>query len=418
MAAEYAEYAEESHFHASADIVPISGGITAARGMKASGVFAGVRKARKDIAVIYSDTPARAAGVYTTNKVKAAPVLVCMDHVGAGTIQAIGIVSGNANACTGEAGLRDAYMITEVLGRELGIDPRTVACASTGVIGVRLPMDKVVPGMVDAARQLSPDGGRMAAESIMTTDTFAKECAVQIRLGGAVATIGAMAKGSGMIHPNMATMLCFVASDAAIEGRLLESALKDAVNKSFNCITVDGDTSTNDMVIAMANGLAGNEPIVDQGDDYARFQEALQVVCQDLAKKIVMDGEGASKLVEVAVVNAATEADAKTVAMAIAKSELVKTAIFGADANWGRIMCAAGYSGADFDPSIVDIYIGPVKVAERGMGLPFSEERAKEALSSREIMLTIDMKSGPARASVWTCDLTFDYVKINASYRS
>mgnify|MGYP000859427219 FL=1 len=399
-------------------VSPVDGGVTAARGMQASGVFAGVRKMKNDIAVVYSEIPAVGAGVYTTNRVKAAPVLVCMDHVGAGVIQAIAVVSGNANACTGEQGLEDGYAITEALGRELGIDPATVAYASTGVIGVRLPMDRVIPGIMNAARQLAPDGGHAAADAIMTTDTFAKECAVRVEIGGKEVTIGGMAKGSGMIHPNMATMLCFVTTDAAIEQPLLDTALKDVTERTFNCITVDGDTSTNDMVIAMANGLAGNDLIRDFGEDYARFAAALEFVCTDLAKKIARDGEGATKLIEVTVKGARTARDAKTIAMSIAESELVKTAVFGADANWGRIMCAAGYAGVDFEPSRVNIYIGSLQVAVNGMSADFSEERAKEILSAKEVEITVDLRSGFEEATVWTCDLTFDYVKINASYRS
>ena len=400
------------------DVSRVDGGVTAARGMQASGVFAGVRKTKNDIAVVFSEVPAVGAGVYTSNRVKAAPVQVCMDHVGRGAIQAIAVVSGNANACTGEQGLADGYAITEILGRELGIDPKAVAYASTGVIGVRLPMDKVIPGVIDAAKHLSPRGGRAAAEAIMTTDTFAKECAVRVTIGGKLVTIGGMAKGSGMIHPNMATMLCFVATDAMIERPLLQMALRAVADKTFNCITVDGDTSTNDMVIAMANGLAGNDRIRELGEDYARFAGALEYVCTDLAKKIARDGEGATKLIAVTVRGARRAQDAKTVAMSIAQSELVKTAVFGADANWGRIMCAAGYSGADFDPSRVDILIGPLKVADGGMDAGFCEERAREILSADEVEITVDLKNGFEKMTVWTCDLTFDYVKINASYRS
>lgn len=412
------EFEDGSNVGAGAEIVPVCGGITAARGMKASGVFAGIRKTKKDVAIIYSEVPAVAAGVYTQNKVKAAPVLVCMDRIGAGEIQAIVVISGNANACTGEPGLRDAYECTEVLAHELGIDPALVAMASTGVIGVRLPMDRVVPGIRDAAHSLSREGGHYAAEAIMTTDTFSKECAVRVRIGGRDVVVGGMAKGSGMIHPNMATMLAFISTDVAIDVGLLRQALGSAVARSFNSITVDGDTSTNDMAVVMANGLAGNEPITGQGEDYERFREALETVCMELAKMIARDGEGATKLVEVVVRNAGTEADARKVAMAIAKSPLVKTAIFGADANWGRIMCAAGYSGAEFDPDRVDIYIGPEKVAEDGMALPFSEVQAKAALLGADVRITVDLKDGCAEAKVWTCDLTFDYVKINASYRS
>lgn len=412
------EFADSGRLDSPVYLSRADGGITAARGMRASGVFAGVRKTRNDIAVVYSEVPAVGAGVYTTNRVKAAPVLVSMEHVGAGIVQAIAVVSGNANACTGEQGLKDGYAITQALGRALGIDPTTVAYASTGVIGVRLPMDRVIPGIIDAAERLSPHGGRAAAEAIMTTDTCAKECAVRVRIGGKQVTIGGMTKGSGMIHPNMATMLCFVTTDVAIDRRLLDTALKDVTERTFNCITVDGDTSTNDMVIAMANGLAGNDPIRDLDEDYARFVAALEYVCTDLAKKIARDGEGATKLIEVAVKGARTARDAKTIAMSIAQSELVKTAVFGADANWGRIMCAAGYSGVDFEPSRVDISIGPVKVAENGMSADFSEERAKEILSAEEVVITVDLRSGFEKATVWTCDLTIDYVKINASYRS
>jgi glutamate N-acetyltransferase/amino-acid N-acetyltransferase len=326
--------------------------------------------------------------------------------------------SGNANACNGPRGLEDARAMAARAGELLGVPAQQVLVGSTGVIGQPLPMDKVLPGIERAVAELSREGGLDAAEAIMTTDIFAKEAAVTLELGGRETVVGGMAKGSGMIHPNMATMLGFITTDAAIAPGWLGKALLQAVERTFNMITVDGDTSTNDMVVALANGAAGNRVIDGEGPDFTAFCAALEEVCRNLAVAIARDGEGATKLLEVRVRGARTERDARTAARAVAASNLVKSAVFGEDANWGRVLCAVGYSGADFDPDAVDVFIGDEKVAENGAALPFSEERAARALAGKHVVITIDMKTGDAGATAWGCDLTYDYVRINGSYRT
>lgn len=395
-----------------------NGGVTSPQGFLAVGVKAYIKKDKKDLAVIYSEVPATTAGVFTTNKVKAAPLLVTKEHIKNGRAQAVVVNAGNANACTGEQGFDNAVATAQRAGELLKIDPHDVIVTSTGVIGVQLPMDRVLAGVEKAVGKLDRDGGAKAAKAIMTTDTVPKEIAVEFMLGGKKAVIGAMAKGSGMIHPNMATMLGFVTTDAAVSPALLDRALRYAVNRTFNMVTVDGDTSTNDMVVVLANGLAGNPEITAEDDDYITFRDALLYVCTYLARMIARDGEGATKLVEVRVVNAASEEDAKKAAKAVANSNLVKTAIFGEDANWGRIICAVGYSGAEFDPAKVDISIGDEKMCGDGTPLNFSEERAKKILERDEVSILVDMKAGPAEAVAWTCDFSYDYVKINADYRT
>ncbi|HEX6972496.1 MAG TPA: bifunctional glutamate N-acetyltransferase/amino-acid acetyltransferase ArgJ [Limnochordia bacterium] len=398
------------------EVVP--GGVTAPRGFQAAGVHAGVKRKRLDLALIYSELEATAAGTFTRNRVKAAPLLLTMEHVARGRARAIVVNSGNANACNGPRGMVDARRMAEETAAALGIEPELVLVGSTGVIGQPLPIEKVIAGIRRAAKLLDRDGGTAAAEGIMTTDTRPKQIAVRFRLGGQAVTIGAIAKGSGMIHPNMATMMAFFTTDAAIECEQLREALRRAVNRTFNMITVDGDTSTNDMVLILANGAAHNRRIERGGDDFERFAAALEYAATHLAKEIVRDGEGATKLVEVRVRGARTEDDARKAAKAIANSNLVKTAIYGEDANWGRIFCAAGYSGAEFDPERVDIWIGELAVAKDGMALPFDEGKAKEILHEPEVTLTVDLRAGPHAATVWTCDLTYEYVKINASYRT
>jgi len=394
-------------------------GVTAAAGFSAGAAFAGIKKAdKRDIAVLYSTAPAAAAGVFTSNKVKASPVVLTMQHLANGAARAVVVNSGNANACNGEQGLRDARAMASAAAETLGLPVEEVLVASTGVIGVKMPMEKVLPGIRAAASAVAPENGHLAAEAIMTTDTFPKEVAVQLQLGDHLVTIGAMAKGSGMIHPNMATMLCFITTDAAVAPAYLKQALRYAVDHSFNMITVDGDTSTNDMAIILANGLAAN-PVIDQEDsNYIAFRDALTAVCISLAKDIARDGEGATKLITVEVHGANTEEDARKIARAIAGSSLVKAAMFGRDANWGRIICAAGYSGADFDPEKVDIYLGDEQVARQGASTNFSEERALDILSKDNVTITLKLNLGEARAIAWGCDLTYDYVKINADYRS
>ncbi|HBT46717.1 MAG TPA: ornithine acetyltransferase [Peptococcaceae bacterium] len=400
------------------DVVP--GGITAPRGFRAAGVHAGLKKTKKDLALIVSDNPAAAAAVYTTNRVQAAPLVVTREHLAGGYARAVVVNSGNANACTGEQGLRDARFMAEITAREVGCRPGEVVVASTGVIGVPLPMDKVAAGIRQAARELSGAGSREAAEAIMTTDRRIKEIAVRFNLGGREATIGGIAKGSGMIHPQMATMLAFLTTDAEIAPDELKKALVAAVDATFNMVTVDGDTSTNDMVVILANGQAGVGPKEER--ERALFAAALEYVCRYLARLIARDGEGATRLIEVEVHGARTREDARTIARAIARSNLVKSAVHGADANWGRILCAAGYSGADLDPDKVDIFIqspaGLEQLAAGGRPLPFSEEKAREILSAEEVKILVHLNQGRAAAEAYGCDLTCEYVTINASYRT
>lgn len=401
------------------------GGVTAPEGFLAAGVSSGLKqKGKKDIALIYAEKPCSAAGVFTKNIVKAAPLLLSMEHLAStgGKAQAVIVNSGNANACTGEQGLNDAQAMAELTAAKLGLKREEVLVSSTGVIGVNLPMEKVAAGINLAAETLARSGGSVAAQAIMTTDTVPKETALTFMLEDKEITIGAMAKGSGMIHPNMATMLCFITTDAAVEVEALKQALKTAVDATFNMLTVDGDTSTNDSVLLLANGVAGNTPLTLDSAGFADFTEALTEVCRDLAKKIAGDGEGATKLLEVQVKNAATLQDARLVAKSVASSNLVKTALFGEDANWGRILCAAGYSGAQFDPNKVKIYLkssaGELQTAAQGAGIPFDEGNAAAILKEKEIIFIIDLMDGEAEATAYTCDLSYDYVKINADYRT
>lgn len=396
----------------------IEGGVTAPLGFKASGVVARIKYNKKDLAVIASDVPGAAAGVFTANKVKAAPVTLSMENLANGTAQAIVVNSGCANACTGESGMKMAREMAKVAAEELNITADKIVVASTGVIGQELPMDRIIPGIKEAVSSLKNEGSREAAEAIMTTDTVAKEYAVQFEIKNKTVKIGGIAKGSGMIRPNMATMLSFVTSDVNIEAKLLKKALQYAADKTFNMVSVDGDTSTNDSLVILTNGLAGNNAVAQEDDDYILFRDALTEVCRELAKMIARDGEGATKLVEVTVKNALNDEDAKKVAMAVANSNLVKTAIFGEDANWGRIICAVGYSGAEINPEAIDIFLGDLKVAEKGAGLKFSEDYAKNVLQENSVVITIDLHIGNADATAWTCDFSYDYVKINADYRT
>lgn len=397
----------------------ISGGVTAAQGFLASGVSAGIRrKGRIDFALVYSTKPAVAAAVYTQNKFKAAPLKVTEQHLANGMAKAFVINSGIANAGMGQLGLEQAQQMAQATAHALDIDENDVIVASTGVIGMPLPMDKIVAAAPKGAALLAADGGHQAAEAIMTTDTVAKEAAVSLAIGNKTVTIGAMAKGSGMIHPNMATMLAFITTDAVIDSAALENALKHCVSQSFNMISVDGDTSTNDMVAIMANGTAENEPLTKDSEELAIFIEGLQIVCTTLAKAIAADGEGATKLIEATVSGAVNEEDARLAAKAVVSSSLVKAAVFGEDANWGRIACALGYSGAEFDPDRVAIFIGDVPVAKDGMGLAFDEEKASAVLKEKTVSIKVSLGMGDYSATAWGCDLTYDYVKINADYRS
>ncbi|ADI02919.1 bifunctional glutamate N-acetyltransferase/amino-acid acetyltransferase ArgJ [Syntrophothermus lipocalidus] len=398
----------------------ITGGVTAPKGFLAQGVMAEIRKkGKKDVAVIYSEGLARAAGVFTTNLVQAACVKYTKQAIADGQAQAIVVNSGNANACTGAHGEKDAYLMAEAAARALKLEPRDVLVASTGVMGVPLPMDRVKAGIERACQGLSREGGLCAAEAIMTTDTVVKETAVEVEIEGRAVRIGGMAKGSGMIHPNMATMLAFITTDANISAECLQKALRDSVDISYNMISVDGDTSTNDMVLVLANGLAGNPEISDEASEaYLAFKEAFNYVNVELAKMIARDGEGATRLIEVQVERAPSQEDARRIARAITASNLIKAAVFGEDANWGRIICAAGYSGADFDPELVDIYLGGVQVARDGAGLEFDEEAAREELRKDAVIIRLDLKQGSYSARAWGCDLTHEYVDINASYRT
>lgn len=396
----------------------IDGGVTAPLGFRASGVVARIKYDRKDLAVIASVVPASAAGVFTINRVKAAPVVLSQENLADGTAQAIVVNSGCANACTGSGGRQAARDMADITARHLGIKSEDVIVASTGVIGQELPMDRITRGIADACASLSHSGGQDAAAAIMTTDTVPKVTAVQFELGGRTVTIGGIAKGSGMIQPNMATMLAFLTTDASIDPALLKSALRYTADRTFNLVTVDGDTSTNDSLVILANGTAANPRIDKEDNDFLLFRNALMEVCTSLARMIARDGEGATKLVEVRVQNANTFEEAKKVAMAVANSNLVKTAIFGEDANWGRIICAVGYSGAAVNPDTIDIYLGDEKMAENGVGLAFSEERAKEILKKDEVVITIDLHMGDVDVTAWTCDFSYDYVKINADYRT
>lgn len=398
----------------------IKGSVTSPQGFLAQGVYAQIKnKDKKDLGIIYSQQPCTAAGVYTTNLVRAACVDVTRQHLSGGTAQAIVANSGNANACTGERGWNDTLRMAELTAQSLGIAADQVAVASTGVIGVFMCMDKIEAGIREAAATLSADGGQNMACAIMTTDLVRKEVAVEIDIEGKKVTIGATAKGSGMIHPNMATMLAFITTDAAISSDCLQTMLKASVDESYNMISVDRDTSTNDMTIILANGMAGN-PCIENSNSpgYEEFQLALNYINQTLAKMIARDGEGATRLIEVRVKNAADQKNARLIARSITGSNLTKAAVFGEDANWGRILAAAGYSGATFDPHLVDIYLGAEKMAENGMGLVFDEGRARQELQKETVAITVDLKSGNEEAVAWGCDLSYDYVKINAAYRT
>ena len=401
----------------------IDGGVTAAKGFTAAGVHCGIRKNRskRDLALILSDRRAAAAAVYTRNLVKGAPLTVTKDHIADGAARAVICNSGIANTCAAD-GVEKAEAMCALAADALGLDARDVVVASTGVIGPSIDLQPIASGMPGLVAALSPQGSGDAAEAIMTTDTRKKEFAVTFPLGGKTCTLGGIAKGSGMIAPNMATMLAFLTTDAAVDSRLLREALLDAVGDTFNMMTVDGDTSTNDMVLLLANGAAGNAPVTDKGAEYAAFAAALRELCTALCRALAADGEGATKLLECRVEGAATDQDARIAAKAVVSSALLKSAMFGADANWGRVLCAIGYSGARVDVKGVDVTFrspaGEVEVCRAGAGIPFSEEAAKRVLSEAEIVIDIRLADGDARAVAWGCDLTYDYVKINGDYRT
>lgn len=404
----------------------IKGGITAAKGFKAASTAAGIKyQGRTDMAMVYSEKPCVSAGTFTSNVVKAACVQWDMNIVNANKpIQAVVINSGIANACTGKEGFDACEATAKGVEKALSIPYDSVAVASTGVIGMQLPVDKLVAGVEAMAPKLddSIEAGTDASKAIMTTDTVNKEIAVEFEIGGKTVTLGGMSKGSGMIHPNMCTMLAFLGTDIDIEKSLLQEAVSEVVADSFNMITVDGDTSTNDTLICMANGLAGNPKISSKGADFDTFKEALKFVCTDLAKRMAADGEGASKLFEAKVVNAKSVADAKTLSRAIVGSNLSKAAIFGCDANFGRFLCAMGYSGADFDQNDVELFFesvnGRLQVFDKGTPIVFDEDEALKIMKADAVTVFVDMHEGDAKATAWGCDLTYDYVKINADYRS
>lgn len=400
----------------------ITGGICAPKGFKANGIHCGIRagKTKRDLALIVSEVPAATAAVYTTNLVKGAPITVTKKNIANGYARAAVCNSGNANTCNAD-GIEIAEKMCEITAEALGIDPTDVVVASTGVIGQRLDVTPVKNGMPQLVAGLG-DNSNEAAEAIMTTDTVKKEIALSFEIGGVECKIGGIAKGSGMIHPNMATMLVFITTDCKISPEMLSKALKSDIANTFNMVSVDGDTSTNDMVTVMANGMAGNREITAEGEEFDSFMKALNSVTVYLCRMIAGDGEGATKLLECKVDGAKDEATAKTVAKSIICSSLTKAAMFGADANWGRVLCAIGYSGADVDVNKVDVKFrslaGEVAVCKNGAGIDFSEEIAKKVLTEKEIEILVSLNSGDGNAVAWGCDLTYDYVKINGDYRT
>lgn len=405
----------------------ITGGVTAATGFEAAGIEAGVKyQNRKDLALVYSETPCISAGVFTSNVVKAAPVTWDRELVRGGSkpIHAVVINTGIANACTGREGYEICRQTADKTAEVLGIEADSVLVASTGVIGMQIPLDKIINNLdkLAAAKSHSKEAGTNAAKAIMTTDTVQKETAVTFSIGGKTVTLGGMAKGSGMIHPNMCTMLCFLTTDVVIEKTMLQKALSEVVVDTFNMISVDGDTSTNDSLVVLANGLAENPVIDSEGEDYEIFKEALMTVCTTLARKMAGDGEGATALFETQVIHADTKENARTLAKSVICSSLTKAMIYGHDANVGRIMCALGYSGVSFDPEQVELFCSDgekeICITKNGMLTDYDEEEATRILSAPEVKVTVDMKMGEEEATAWGCDLTYEYVKINADYRS
>ena len=400
----------------------IQGGVCAAKGFTANGIHCGIRKnkSKRDLSLIFSEVKANAASVYTTNLVKGAPLVVTKQHLSDGRAQAIICNSGNANTCNAD-GIEIAEKMSKICADALNISVSDVVVASTGVIGLPLSVEPIQAGIGELVSGLG-DKSEFAAEGIMTTDTVKKELAISFEIGGVECKIGGIAKGSGMIHPNMATMLVFITTDCAISSAMLQKALSTDIQSTFNMVSVDGDTSTNDMVTILANGMSGNKEIVCEGEDFDKFMLALNTLTVYLCKKIAGDGEGATKMIECKVTGAETLTTAKTVAKSVICSSLTKAAMFGADANWGRVLCAIGYSGAKVDVTKVDVSFisckGEIKVCKGGAGTPFSEDEAKEILLQDEITISINLNSGSEEATAWGCDLTYDYVKINGDYRT
>ena len=401
----------------------IEGSVTAAKGFTAAGVHCGIRKnkSKRDLALIYCETKCTAAAVYTTNLVQSSPITVTKKNLQNGYAQAVICNSGNANTCNAD-GMEKAEMMCQLTAQALGIDANDIIVGSTGVIGQVLPIEPIRDSMAQLVSELSKDGNANAAEAIMTTDTIAKEVAVETVIGGKTVKVGGISKGSGMIHPNMATMLCFVTTDAAVSAAMLQKAVKSVADKTFNMISIDGDTSTNDTLSVMASGLAGNDEITAEGEDYDVFVEALTAVCRGLSKMMAKDGEGATKLLTCKVTGAKTEKDAKGVAKSVICSSLLKAAMFGADANWGRVLCAIGYAGCDVDVHKVDVSFaskaGTIDVCKNGAGIDFSEEIAKTVLTEDEVEILVALNDGEGTAEAYGCDLTYEYVKINGDYRT
>ncbi len=401
----------------------IDGSVTAAKGFKASGIHCGIRKnkSKRDLALIYCEKKCTAAAVYTTNLVQSSPITVTKKNLSDGYAQAVIVNSGNANTCNAD-GMEKAEMMCSLTAEKLGISASDIIVGSTGVIGQILPIEPIADGMEQLVSELSKNGSTNAAEAIMTTDTVSKEVAVETVIGGKTVKIGGISKGSGMIHPNMATMLCFITTDAAISAGMLQKAVKTAADKTFNMISIDGDTSTNDTLSVMASALAGNTEITEENEDYTVFVEALTVVCRELSKMMAKDGEGATKLLVCKVSGAVSEEDAKGVAKSVICSSLLKAAMFGSDANWGRVLCAIGYSGCNVDVNKVDVSFasdaGKIDVCKNGAGIDFSEELAKTILSQDEIDILVSLNDGDGSAEAYGCDLTYEYVKINGDYRT
>ena len=394
-------------------------GVTYPKGFTAAGVKAGIKKSgNPDLAVIYTKTEATVAGTFTQNQVAAAPVYASKAVAKTGTAHAVVSNSGCANACTGAQGDADAKKTQEVAAAALGCDPLDVIVGSTGVIGVPLPMEKVEAGVKQAIAELSPDGSDAAANAIITTDTHPKACATAITLGGTEVRFGAIAKGSGMIRPNMATMLCYITTDLAIDQKLLQEALSDVVETTFNMISIDGDMSTNDMVIVLANGEAGNAKIKEKGADYQKVVETLHAIAEGMAERIAADGEGATKFLKIHVHGTKSFADAKTVGMAVANSPLVKTAFFGEDPNWGRVICAVGYAGVPMDPEKTVVSFGGIPVYAHGVGADADKDALTKAMAAHNIVIDIDLADGDAEATVFSCDFSYEYVKINGEYHT
>ncbi|WP_321833202.1 bifunctional glutamate N-acetyltransferase/amino-acid acetyltransferase ArgJ [Clostridium butyricum] len=406
------------------EIKYIDGGVTAPKGFLASGIYCGIKQGsvKKDLALIYSEVPAKASGMFTKNKVKGAPIYICKDHLSNKKAQAIIINSGNANTCTGDDGLSKAKKMTALQAKALNLKADDVLVASTGVIGVPLNIDAIKHGIPLLTEKLSKSGNQDAASAIMTTDTFMKELAAEFYIGDTKVTLGTMAKGSGMIEPNMGTMLSFITTDISISPQLLDEALKSTVTITYNRVSVDGDTSTNDSIFILANGQANNPTITEKDENYYTFVNVLKAINTIMAKNIAKDGEGATKLLECQVIGATNEKDAVLFGKSVINSSLVKTAMFGSDANWGRILCALGYANVDFDPEKVDVSFescaGEIEVCKNGSSVAFDEDKAKKVLDQKEIIIKINLSQGECTAYVWGCDLSYEYVKINGDYRS